>query len=156
ESLITAFKRVDNRPDELADFLKLTPPKQLIDLGKRLVIDRGCNNCHQIAPDGLPFANVYADAGLSDLRNPKIHDRGCLAADAPKRGKGAGYALAAADRAALTAFLRDGTTGAGTPSGPHAAKVALQRFNCLACHVRDGDGGLNAELLKQLKEWQKA
>jgi cytochrome c2 len=156
EQLAAAFKRVDGRADELAEFQKLTPPKQLIDLGKRLVIDRGCNNCHQIAPDGQPFANVYADADFSDIQSPKHHDRGCLAADAMKRGKAPRFALAGGDRAALTAFLREGATGAGAPSGVHAANVALQRFNCLACHTRDGDGGLSPDLLPQLKQWQKA
>src|SRR5262249_51418307 len=96
-----------------------------------------------------------ADADLGDLRNPKCHDRGCLATDPRQRGQAPRYALAADERQALTTFLRDAATGAGAPSGVHAARVALQRFNCLACHVRDGDGGLNPGLLEAVKKYEK-
>lgn len=155
ELLTAAFKRVDHRADELAEFLKLPPPQQLLDLGKRLVIDRGCNSCHQIAPGGQPFANVLADAGFSDIQEPKTHDSGCLATSAAKRARAPRYALTADDRKALTTFLRAGATGAGVPSGFHAARVSLQRFNCLACHRRDGDGGLHPRVVQELRKYEK-
>src|SRR5262249_27783262 len=45
DQMLTAFKRVDPRPEELTAFQKLPADKQWLDLGKRLVIDKGCNNC---------------------------------------------------------------------------------------------------------------
>src|SRR5262249_60149304 len=50
DAMVAAFKQVDPRPDELAAFLRLTGDDQWKDLGTRLVIDKGCNNCHTIAP----------------------------------------------------------------------------------------------------------
>src|SRR5207253_7815696 len=32
----------------------------------------------------------------------------------------------------------------------------LQRFNCLACHSRDGEGGLTADLVDELRRYEKA
>ncbi len=74
-----AFQRVDNRADELAAFEKMQPDAQWLDLGKRLVLDKGCNNCHTIAPDGKPFASMRASATLEDLMQPPNQDGGCLA-----------------------------------------------------------------------------
>jgi hypothetical protein len=51
-SMIEAFRGAEPRPQELAAFAKLAPAAAWTDLGKRLVIARGCNNCHTIEPDG--------------------------------------------------------------------------------------------------------
>ena len=83
---------------------EMPPQKQLIDLGKRIVIVKGCNNCHQIAPDGQGFANLYADADFSDIQNPKSHEAGCLATDAGKRGKAQALRPDQRDRQAMTTF----------------------------------------------------
>jgi mono/diheme cytochrome c family protein len=53
-------------------------------------------------------------------------------------------------------FLREGTEGgAGSAAPTYAARVALERFNCLACHQRNGDGGLSTELIEQLRRFEK-
>jgi cytochrome c2 len=153
---LAAFKRVDPRPDELAAFTRLPPADQWVDLGKRVVIDKGCNNCHAIAPGGQPFANTFANASFTDIKKPRSHDRGCLAPDAKGRGKAPLFRLDDAERGVLRAFLKEGANGAGSPSPPHAARVALQRFNCLACHGRDGEGGLTPELVQALRRHEKA
>jgi mono/diheme cytochrome c family protein len=141
EQKVAAFRRVDGRPDELAAFLKLPEAEQWRDLGKRLVIDRGCNNCHTIAPDGQPFAMIQA-ASLDDVRRPERQESGCLAERADRRGSAPAFGFGPPERAALLAFLRDGLSGAGSPAPAHAARQALARFRCLACHHKDGEGGL--------------
>jgi mono/diheme cytochrome c family protein len=152
---LVAFKHVDPRPEELAAFQKLPDDQQWLDLGKRLVIDKGCNNCHTIAPGGNPFANVLASASFDDLKNPKKHLQGCLANDAAKRGQAPAFPFSSADRQALRQFLSAGTIGAGSPAPAHAARVTLQRFNCLACHSRDGEGGLTSSLVEELRRVEK-
>ncbi len=155
EQKVAAFRRTDGRPDELAAFLKLPPAEQWRDLGKRLVIDRGCNNCHTIAPDGQPFAMVAASASLDDVRQPQRQEAGCLAEPGAKRGAAPAFGFGPAERAALRAFLREGLSGAGSPAPAHAARVALQRFHCLACHCKDGGGGLAPAVLGRLLKLEK-
>jgi mono/diheme cytochrome c family protein len=156
EQILAAFKRVDPRPEELAAFLSLPAAGQWADLGKRLVIDKGCNNCHTIAPGGKVFANMMASASFDDLKMSKSHQKGCLSPQAAKAGKAPWFDLSAADRAALGRFLAEGTAGAGSPAPTYAARVTLERFNCLACHSRDGAGGLSPKLLEQLQALAKA
>ncbi len=151
-----AFRRVDPRPDELAAFEKLPEAEQWRDLGKRLVIDRGCNNCHTIAPDGQPFAMVLASASLDDVCQPARQGAGCLAEEAAKRGPAPAFGFGSPERAALKAFLRDGLSGAGSPAPAYAARQALDRLHCLACHRRDGEGGLAPAVVPQLQKLQKA
>jgi cytochrome c551/c552 len=156
EQLREAFKRVDNRADEWAAFEKMEPDAQWVDLGKRLVIDKGCNNCHTIAPGGKPFASIQASASLEDLMQPPIQDTGCLARTPNKRGKAPRFGFAVRDRAAIKSFLREGLNGAGSPAPAYAARNDIERFNCLACHSRDGDGGLSAATLEQLHRYENA
>lgn len=86
---------------ELAAFKKLPAAAQWKDLGKRLVLDKGCNNCHKIEPGGKPFAQMQASADLGDLLNAVKQHAGCLADKADQRGKAPAFALTDADRAAL-------------------------------------------------------
>jgi cbb3-type cytochrome oxidase cytochrome c subunit len=153
EQMLAAFQRVDERAEELAAFKRLPAEQQWVDLGKRLVIDKGCNNCHTIAPDGQPFASVQASASLEEIQTPDKQRSGCLD---EKRGAAPHFALSAADREAIRAFLREGLNGAGSPAPGYAARAELQRFNCLACHPRDGEGGLSAALLEQQRRSEKA
>jgi mono/diheme cytochrome c family protein len=156
EGLLAAFKRVEPRPEEQANFARLAPARQWLDLGQRLVIDRGCNNCHTVAPGGKPFASVVADAALDDLKKPGKQDAGCLATDPKKRGKAPCFGFDAPQTAAIRAFLTKGLRGAGAPAPGYAARLDLQRFNCLACHNRDGEGGLSVALTEELRRDEKA
>ncbi len=152
---VEAFQRVQARAEDLKTFLKLPADKQWLDLGKRLVIDKGCNNCHTIAPGGQPFANVLAETAFEDLRKDKKLLGGCLSPEPGQRGQAPRFALTDADRDAIRLFLREGTTGTNAPAPLHAARVALGRFNCLACHSRDGEGGLPSELVEELRKYEK-
>lgn len=152
ELLRAAFRRSDNRPESLAAFDQLPADRQLLDLGKRVVIDRGCNQCHTLAPGGQPFASVVAQASFEDLHEADRQKRGCLGGtdEAPR------FPLEEADRGAIRRFLSEAASGPGTPAPPHAALAALQRFNCLACHTRQGEGGLTPEQIEGLRLHEKA
>jgi mono/diheme cytochrome c family protein len=130
----------------------LNDEQQLLDLGKRSVIARGCNNCHKIEPDGQPFASVQF-SGVDEIRQPAKRETGCLAKKAS--GPAPHFALNESQRAAILAFLDKGLTGAGTAAPAYQARVDLERFNCLACHTKDGEGGLTSALLETLRKYEK-
>jgi cytochrome c551/c552 len=156
EQMLAAFRRVDNRADELSAFKRLPADQQWVDLGKHLVIDKGCNNCHTIAPGGKPFAAMQAGASLEDLQNPGKQDSGCLLEGNKGKDRSPRFDFRAGERAAIIAFLREGLTGAGSPAPAYAGRADIQRFNCLACHSRDGDGGLSAATLEELRRYENA
>jgi mono/diheme cytochrome c family protein len=151
-ALEAAFKQVDPRADELAAWKKLGDEAQLLDLGKRSVIARGCNNCHKIEPDGKPFASVQA-SDLSHIAPDDIRERGCLTGAAA--GKHPRFQLSAKEREQIAAFLRTGLKGAGSPAPAYQARVAIERFNCLACHTKDTEGGLTTALLETLRKYER-
>ncbi len=127
---------------------------QADDFGKRLVVAKGCLNCHTIASDGKPFATLRAHPALEDLGNEK--DAGCLADKPEKRDRAPAFAFTDADRDALRAFLAEGLKGAGTPAPAYAARETIKRMNCLACHSRDGEGGLSTDVTEQLRKFANA
>jgi len=154
--LVDVFRKIEHRASELTTFERLSPEAQSRDLGKRLVIDKGCNLCHTIAPGGKPFAAVLSSACFDDLKKSENQGKGCLADDNARRGGAPLFALSEENRKAIRQFLREGTGGAGSPAPAHRARVTLQRFNCLACHSRDGEGGLTSDLIKELRKFEKA
>jgi mono/diheme cytochrome c family protein len=156
EQVLAAIKRLEARADDQAAFQRLAPDEQLRDLGKRLVIVRGCTACHAIAPGGKALAEAPARSPFAAIRQKGRQDAGCLAADPGRRGPAPWFALGDRERRALQSFFRDGCTGAGSAAPAHAARVALRRFNCLACHIRDGEGGLTPDLVEELRRYEKA
>ncbi len=156
EKLLAAFQRVETRSEELKAFEGLSATGQVLDLGKRIVIEKGCNNCHTIAPGGKPFANVLADVDLAGISQPARQQKGCLADDITKRGKAPAFPFDDQGRAAMRAFLKHGLAGAGSAAPTYEARATLQRFNCLACHSRDGEGGLTPSLVESLRRFENA
>jgi len=156
EKILPVFQQVEPRVEELGAFDKLTPAAQLVDLGKRLVIDKGCNNCHTIAPGGKPFASVFAKTTFEDVCKATAQARGCLSTESGKRGPAPWFDFNEEERKSVQVFLKEGANGAGTPAPAFAARVTLQRFNCLACHTRDGEGGLSSSLVEDLRRYEKA
>jgi hypothetical protein len=156
EKMLAVFKQVDNRPEELKVFQRQPVPAQWLDLGKRLVIDKGCNNCHTVAPGGKNFAAILASATFDEIKSAKVQKDGCLANKRGQAGKAPWFGLGEADRDALRAFLREGMRGTGAPAPAYAGRVAIERFNCLACHTRNGEGGLPAKLTEELRRFEKA
>ncbi len=151
---VALFQRLDSRAEEREAFQRLPEEGQWLELGKRLVLAKGCTNCHPLAPGGKPLASVLASASLEDLRHPEKQDKGCLAEGPAKRGQAPGFDFKPADREALRTFLQEGLSGAGSPATAYAARNDLVRFNCLACHQRDGEGGLSPSLVEQLRRFE--
>lgn len=142
----------DAAPAEKKAFLKLAAGQQWTDLGKKLVVSKGCVNCHAVEAGGKP---IPADAKFPSLEAVRqAGSKGCLA-EKPT-GSAPRYRLAAGDSAAFAAFLHDGLDGPGTPSPTFEARLALRRFNCLNCHSRDGEGGIGAGLANEMRQLSKA
>ncbi len=157
DQLLAAFRRVEDRAEELAAFQKLSAAQQIRDLGQRVVIAKGCNNCHTIEPGGKPFAQVLAKTSFEEIAKQEATSRGCLRV-APEKGdaRAPWFEFRPSEQGDVRQFLKSGTTGAGSPAPAFAARVALERFNCLACHTRDGEGGLSPELTEELRKYEKA
>lgn len=154
--LTAAFHRLETGADALAAWQRLAPAARWQELGRRLVVAKGCTSCHAIAPGGKVVPSQPAAASFTALQQPAALERGCLADEGPQRGPAPVYAWSAADRQAVRRFLREGAQGPGAPAPMHAARSALRRFNCLACHSRQGEGGLSPELVEQLRQFEKA
>jgi mono/diheme cytochrome c family protein len=150
DAIAAAFRRLELRADE-----RLSGDEQLLDLGKRLVISKQCTQCHTVAPGGKPLASVAASSSFDSLKDMRQHETGCLTNDAAKRGQAPWFGLSDDQRKALRQFLAEGTAGAGSIAPAYAAQAALKRFNCLACHSRDGDGGLAPNLVEELRRVEK-
>lgn len=126
-------------------------------LGQRLFSLKGCSNCHELTVGNQTTVRMPAGS-FESLHDPATHQRGCLA-EKPLGGKVSGpapvYPLSLTDRKALGRFLTEGAKGAGSPAPAYQAQAALQRFNCLACHSRNGEGGLNSQLVGELRRYEK-
>ncbi len=156
DGMLALFRRAESRQEAQAAFLKLPESLQWLDLGRRLVIDKGCGNCHTIAPGGQALAGARPNVSFEDLLNPKKQASGCLSDEKAKLRQAPWFGFKDEHRAAVRAFLRDGATGPNTPAPPHAARATLGKFNCLACHQRDGEGGLTARMVEDLRKYEKA
>lgn len=143
------------RPDdaETRRFATLPPDRQWAELGRAVFHAKGCGNCHAVEDKTRPVVAVTSPTFPSLEQVKKAGGRGCLT-ETPNRAPI--YKLAPDERAALIAFLADGLSGAGRPAPGYAARVALRRFNCLNCHVRDGEGGIPTELAEQMRLLERA
>jgi cytochrome c2 len=139
--------------DELAAFAKLSPEKQWVDIGAKLVRLKGCVDCHAIEESGKPVKPIDHFTRLDDIKSAGA--AGCLGAN-PDPAYVPAYKLDAGQRTALAAFLKTGLTGPGSPAPTYHARTALRRFNCLNCHGRDGEGGIPNELADQMRLLEKA
>jgi mono/diheme cytochrome c family protein len=104
----------------------------------------GCSSCHT---DGSPAANLATSGGVGDWQKLEVAslqhlDAGCLEAN-PSSGV-PDYSLDERQRTALAAAIGWLNSDAAlTPPEPSARlDRLLTASNCLACHVRDGRGGV--------------
>jgi cbb3-type cytochrome oxidase cytochrome c subunit len=162
DQVLKAFEKLSFNDAERAAFKKLDAAGQWRALGEQVVVARGCASCHAIEPGGKKLPVRVSKLDFAAIQQPASRGKGCLADAAKDLGTAPEFGFPERrpkqddDLAALNAFLARGTKGAGSPSPIHEARVALQRFNCLACHNRDGEGGLSEELVLQLRKFQKA
>ncbi|HEY3787980.1 MAG TPA: c-type cytochrome [Urbifossiella sp.] len=147
------FKSAGAKPVEMGTFNNLSVEKQWIELGKKLMVTKGCVNCHAMEPGGQVLAASVKFPSLNAAKKAGI--AGCLS-DEAHAGKAPEFMLPRTEILALSAFLKDGLTGAGSASPLHSARVAVRRFNCLNCHSKDGEGGIAVELSDQMRLLAKA
>jgi mono/diheme cytochrome c family protein len=107
-----------------------SPDVALAARGKALFVEHRCHACHHTAdrtapPVLTPLARLRADEG-------------CLS---EKRGAWPHYPLSERQRAAVKSALAD-EAKAWPPA--EQVQIALARLNCIACHARDGLGGVAA------------
>ena len=131
-------------------FDKLKVNDQWRDIGKRLLTQKGCTNCHTVEVGGKPLPSA-AVVGLAIARTKPTS--GCLS-EKPLADKSPVYAFDTAQRSAIAAFLTSQT--ANSVSSAYQVRTALKRFNCLNCHQRDGEGGIGTELGDQMKKLENA
>lgn len=111
-----------------------TPEPALAGRGKALFRQLRCDACHT----GLAPAATAAPPTPPSLDRLRP-DRGCLSG---QPGAWPRYALSDAQRAALRTALASPTPAGGTKEN---VDLTLARLNCLACHERDGLGGVPAD-----------
>ena len=138
---------------ELAAFEDQNAEAQWLDLGQKLLVTKGCVNCHTVEPGGKALAAKAKFPGLAAVK--KAGGTGCLS-DKSRAGTTPQYQFDKTESAAVAAFVKDGLTGAGSPAPTHAVRLALKRFNCLNCHSRDGEGGIPPELADAMRLLEKA
>lgn len=138
-------------PAEIQAFNKMTLDLQWIELGRKLIVSKGCVNCHAVEPGGKPLTAAAKFPSLEAIRKS-----GAKACNSEKPGTAPDYHLAKESRSALASFLKDGLTGIRSPAPTHAARTAIRRFNCLNCHTKDGEGGIALELSDQMRAMEKA
>jgi len=147
------YEATEAKADEAAAFQKLPADLQWVDLGRKLVVTKGCVNCHAVEPGGKALAPAAKLPTLADIKKAGV--KACLS-DEAHAGKSPEYKLTRPEILAVAAFLKDGLDGAGSPAPTHAARLNLRRFNCLNCHSKDGEGGISPELSDQMRLLEKA
>ena len=125
----------------------------LIQQGRALIVSKGCTNCHTVTEKGKPLPTQPLGPGVAQLIQG-IRATGCLSGDGQAAGNAPRYRFAKADVEALIAFFKEGLQGSGAPSPTYEARVALKRFACLNCHQRDGEGGLSAQTVELLRQYE--
>jgi mono/diheme cytochrome c family protein len=127
-------------------------------IGRALFDARGCVACHDLDPAAEePRSEVRASSLAALVKRAEVleAEAGCLGAH---EGSGEGLRPRygdALDREAVRAFLAEAATAtAASPASD--ARRTIARFNCMACHERNGEGGLGGELLARMSENQEA
>ena len=128
--------------------------QRLVSFGRRVMQQKNCAACHEFVPAGerAPLAATRAQHSFTEIAfRPS---GGCLAESnghydgkVPQFGK-------SFDRSAAVEFLKVAATAPGTSAPGEEARLTLERFNCLGCHERDGQGGLAPDVIKRLAENQ--
>ena len=124
------------------------------ELGAKLVVGKGCANCHTVEAGGKTVEPTAAFPPLDAVKKAPP-GAGCLSTT-PDPAKRPAYSFGQTEREAVAAFVKEGLTGAGSTSPVHAGRATVRRFNCLNCHTKDGEGGLGVELADQMRLLEKA
>ncbi len=105
--------------------------------GQKLFGSLGCASCHQVGVRQSKIVVANKAKPLANL-NPRA-SRGCLG-QKPKKGVPQ-FALDSWQREVLRAAVGNRAKFRQPLSANDQVKLAMARFNCYACHARDGIGG---------------
>ena len=143
--------------DAAADQLASQPvARQLAELGRTVMRSRNCAACHELRLPGDAEAWQPTPAGHDFAAMAASRSPGCLAADDAQLERGVPRYAENLDRESVSGFLAAARTAPAPPSPGHEGLLALERFNCLGCHQRNGEGGLGAALSARLLAGQSA
>lgn len=123
-----------NKFGEAKEPATFKPDASKVDPGKIAFAARGCAACHQIGHNLPNVASTLKATALPGLSAGK----GCLD---PKSVTASRYTLSDADRAALAAAIAPAIKAQTAPAPIDAAHREIEGLSCLACHVKDGEGG---------------
>ena len=126
EDIASFLLREQTKPLEV-----FQPDATLAAQGRKLFTQHRCDACHTTGEKAAPTPALT----WSKLRA----DEGCLS---EKRGAWPHYPLSENQRTSLRSALAD-EVRAWTPA--ELVQLTLTRLNCIACHQRDGLGGVTAE-----------
>ncbi len=115
--------------------------------------NKGCVNCHDVSQNNQAMPVKTTAPKLSALA--KAPQAGCLS-EQPNPKKVPVYKLQPEQAAALRAFLERGLSSSGLPAPLYTAHTVFKRFNCLNCHQRDSEGGINTWLADTMKSLESA
>jgi mono/diheme cytochrome c family protein len=113
---------------------RFTPDPAKVEKGRNLFASIGCASCHQLKEGEKAIEPVGAAKPLAELKA----DSGCLAAEPPKGVPD--FDLSPRQRDAIASALK--TPATNPKDDKEAISRTLLAFNCYACHVRDGVGGV--------------
>lgn len=120
--------------------------------GKEVFHRVGCAACHTILAEIPPLAPI----GVKPLEGLDP-SRGCLAdAKAPAHGKAPRYVLTDAPRRELAAALAALKRPAVAAAPIERARTLVATFRCLACHEKDGQGGVASDLVPYFRALAEA
>ena len=145
-------------PNKEAEAIRKLPEDQrTVGVGKALFITKGCINCHIVDGVEKPKTEVVLTSKLAKV--VAFPDKGCLNEKPEDRINSLGsvnYGFTPEQRNALVEFVSAGFKRKGSNSPVHTARVALKRFNCLNCHQREKEGGLDNTLADKMKVMENA
>jgi mono/diheme cytochrome c family protein len=140
-------------PNKEAEAIKKLPEAQrTVAVGKSLFVSKGCINCHVV--DGVEMPQVKKTANSKLHTVPAFPNKGCLSEKPEDRIGSLGsvnYGFTKEQRESLVEFVSAGFKQKGSASPVHTARVALKRFNCLNCHQREKEGGIDLLLADKMK-----
>jgi mono/diheme cytochrome c family protein len=159
DSVRAVFRELGPDEKESEKFQSLSQDERIVALGRRLVESKGCANCHRIAPGGQVLPPLVTAPAFDVLRNSAKQSAGCLMPANMLQGHNRTaprYALNAEHRKCIQAFLTEASDGPGAPAPAVAVQATMRRLNCTGCHARDGQGGLTAENVDELRRHESA
>ena len=153
-----------------APFDAVPAEQQLAQLGRQVMHERRCTSCHELKVSGEE-AVLAAPPANSDLRRSTAG-----AGSDPNSGMSCSHRTQkigqeqtdpairysipqfaeTLNRAAVREFLAAAGKSSGAPAPSESAQLTLARFNCQACHERDGIGGLAPEFVNLISANQSA